>query len=73
MSNIEDRITALRKQKGWSQSDLAKAIEASRHMIDKYVSNYNLPSIEAAFILADVFDESVVYLTRDSKTRKAYS
>ena len=28
--NIGDRITALRKQKGWSQSDLAKAMEASK-------------------------------------------
>jgi len=60
--NIGDRITALRKQKGWSQSDLAKAIEASRDMIGKYERNDNLPSIEVAFKLADIFYVSVDYL-----------
>ena len=60
--NNRDRITALRKQKGWSQSDLAKAIEASSDMIGKYERNDNLPSIEVAFKLADIFDVSVDYL-----------
>ncbi len=60
--NIGDRITALRKQKRWSQSDLAKAIEASRDMIGKYERNDNLPSAEVAFKLADIFDISVDYL-----------
>ena len=60
--NIGDQITALRKQKGWSQSDLAKAIEASRYMIGKYERNDNLPSVEVAFKLADIFDVSVDYL-----------
>ncbi|MEW7278194.1 helix-turn-helix transcriptional regulator [Aquimarina sp. 2201CG1-2-11] len=60
--NIGDRITTLRKQKGWSQSDLAKEIEASRDMIGKYERNDNLPSVEVAFKLADIFEVSVDYL-----------
>ena len=60
--NIGERITALRKQKGWSQTDLAKTIEASRDMIGKYERNDNLPSIEVAFKLADIFGISVDYL-----------
>ena len=60
--NIGDRVTALRKQKGWSQSDLAKAIEASRDIIGKYERNDNLPSVEVAFKLADIFEVSVDYL-----------
>lgn len=60
--NIGERITQLRKQKGWSQNDLAKAIEASRDMIGKYERNDNLPSVEVAFKLADIFEVSVDYL-----------
>ena len=60
--NIGERITSLRKQKGWSQIDLAKAIEASRDMIGKYERNDNLPSVEVAFKLADTFGVSVDYL-----------
>lgn len=60
--NIGERIIALRKKKSWSQSDLAKAIEASRDMIGKYERNDNLPSIEVAFKLANAFDVSVDYL-----------
>lgn len=60
--NIGERVIQLRKAKKWSQEDLAKAIEASRDMIGKYERNDNLPSIEVAFKLADVFDVSVDYL-----------
>ena len=60
--NIGERIITLRKKKGWSQTDLAQAIEASRDMIGKYERNDNLPSIEVAFKLADIFDVSVDYL-----------
>jgi len=62
MLNIGERIIALRKKKGWSQTDLAQAIDASRDMIGKYERNDNLPSIEVAFKLAEVFDVSVDYL-----------
>lgn len=65
--NIGNRIIALRKQKGWSQTELAKAIKASRDMIGKYERNDNLPSIEVAFKLADVFDVSVDYLLGKGK------
>ncbi|OEK08204.1 transcriptional regulator [Flavivirga aquatica] len=65
--NIGNRIIELRKQKGWSQTDLAKAIEASRDMIGKYERNDNLPSIEVAFKLADVFDISVDFLLGKGK------
>jgi len=39
MIKIGDRITQLRKQKGWSQTQLAKTIEASREAIGKYERN----------------------------------
>ena len=48
MLKIGDKITQLRKSKDWSQTDLAKAIEASREAIGKYERNEVVPSVEVA-------------------------
>ena len=39
MLKIGDKIAQLRKSKNWSQTDLAKVIEASREAIGKYERN----------------------------------
>lgn len=44
--NIGSKISTLRKEKNWSQGDLAQKIDASREIIGKYERNENLPSIE---------------------------
>lgn len=67
MLNIGDRITELRKAKNWSQTDLAKAIEASRDIIGKYERNENSPSIEMALKIAKIFDVPVDYLLGEGK------
>jgi transcriptional regulator with XRE-family HTH domain len=60
--NIGSKISALRKEKGWSQNDLAQKIEASREIIGKYERNENLPSIEMVSKIAKVFDVTVDFL-----------
>jgi len=67
MLNIGDRIAELRKAKSWSQTDLAKAIEASRDIIGKYERNENSPSIEMALKIAKVFDVPVDFLLGEGK------
>lgn len=46
-------IAELRKQKNWSQSDLAKESQISRVMIGKYERDEASPSIDAAKKIAD--------------------
>jgi transcriptional regulator with XRE-family HTH domain len=70
MLNIGSKITELRKQKKWSQSDLAKAVNASRDIIGKYERNQNAPSIEMAQKIADVFGITVDYLLGKSAFAK---
>ena len=65
MSKIGNKITELRKQKGWSQSELAKQIGASREAIGKYERNEAVPSVETAKNISDVFDVSLDYLVGD--------
>jgi len=62
MLNIGKKISELRKEKGWSQSDLAKAVDASRDIIGKYERGEHSPSIEMATKLAEVLEVTVDYL-----------
>ena len=62
MLDIGKRLSELRKAKNWSQSDLAKAVDASRDIIGKYERSENAPSIEMAMKLAEALDVTVDYL-----------
>jgi transcriptional regulator with XRE-family HTH domain len=55
-------ITELRKQKNWSQTDLATKSGLSRVMIGKYERGEASPSIDAAKKMADAFEVSLDYL-----------
>ncbi|MBI3141715.1 MAG: helix-turn-helix transcriptional regulator [Bacteroidetes bacterium] len=60
--NLGSKITELRKQKGWSQSELAQKLEVSREIVGRYERNDAVPSIEIAKRMADVFEVSLDYL-----------
>lgn len=60
--NISKRIGDIRKEKDWSQTDLANESGVSREMIGKYERGEAVPSIEAAKKIADAFGVSLDYL-----------
>ena len=62
MLNIASKITQLRKEKGWSQGELATRIGASREIIGKYERNENSPSIEMTLKIARAFGVTVDFL-----------
>ena len=62
MLNIASKISTLRKEKKWSQSELAKQIDASREIIGKYERGENLPSIEMTLKIAQAFGVTVDFL-----------
>jgi transcriptional regulator with XRE-family HTH domain len=65
--NIGLKITALRKQKAWSQTDLAKKIDVSRAIIGRYERNEAAPSIDVAKRMADAFEVSLDYLVGEGQ------
>jgi len=65
--NIGLKITELRKQKGWSQTDLAKKIDVSRVIIGRYERNEAAPSIDVAKRMADAFEVSLDYLVGEGQ------
>jgi len=61
--NFGNRVEELRKQKGWSQNELAKRAEISREMIiGRYKRDESTPSINIAKRLADILEVSLDYL-----------
>jgi len=60
--DLGSKITELRKQKGWSQSELARHIEVSREIVGRYERNEAVPSIEVAKRLAEAFEVSLDYM-----------
>ncbi|MCK6618237.1 MAG: helix-turn-helix domain-containing protein [Cyclobacteriaceae bacterium] len=56
----------LRKEKDWSQTDLANESGVSREMIGKYERGEASPSIEAAKKIADTFEVPLDYLVGSS-------
>jgi len=60
--NIGGKISLLRKEKNWSQGDLAQQIDASREIIGKYERNENLPCIEMTLKMAKAFGVTVDFL-----------
>ena len=68
MNGISDKITLLRKQRGFSQTDLAKLVGCSREIISKYEKNSVIPSVDIANKIAEVFEVSLDYLVGNSDT-----
>ncbi len=59
---IGDIISKLRKEKGWTQSELAQKLQVSDKAISKWESNRGDPSIEFFPRLAELFGVSIDYL-----------
>ena len=64
--NFGKRILELRKEKGWSQPEIAKKIETSGPIIGRYERGEITPSIEVAQKFANVFGVTLDYLVSDN-------
>ncbi len=62
MLNIGNKISLLRKEKGWSQGKLAGQIGATREIIGKYARNENTPSLEITLKMSRVFGVTIGFL-----------
>ena len=63
---IGDKILALRKERGWSQQQLAKKIGTSGPIVGRYERGEMTPSVEVAKKLADTFGITLDYLVDDA-------
>ena len=59
---IGDVISKLRKEKGWTQNELAEKLQVSDKAISKWESNKGDPSREFLPMLAELFGVTLDYL-----------
>lgn len=62
---LAEKIIKLRKQKGWSQEDLALHMGVSRQSVSKWESMSSLPDLDKVIKLSDLFGVSTDYLLKD--------
>ncbi len=67
---INKILIELRKEKGWSQSDLASKTGVSQVMVGKYERGDAIPSFEVAKKIADAFEVSLDYLVGEGQNAK---
>lgn len=56
------RLKELRKQKGWTQKELANQLDIRYSHLNKYENGMHVPPLEKLTQLADIFDVSLDYL-----------
>lgn len=66
-----EKLIVLRKQKGWSQEELAEKLDVSRQAISKWESGQSLPESERIVQLAQLFGVTTDYLLIDGQTEES--
>lgn len=64
---IDKQITLLRKERNWSQAELASKTDVSQVMVGKYERGDATPSIEVAKKMADAFGVSLDFLVGEGQ------
>lgn len=60
-----DKIIQLRKQRGWSQEELAEQLDVSRQSVSKWEGGLSLPDLNKILQLSSLFSVSTDYLLKD--------
>lgn len=64
-----DRLTALRRERGFSQEQLADMLGVTRQSVSKWEAGSTMPELEKLVALADEFGTGVDYLVRENMPR----
>ena len=60
-----DKLIKLRRQRGWSQEELAEIMNVTRQSVSKWESMQSLPDIDRILQLSKLFEVSTDYLLKD--------
>lgn len=68
---FSEKISALRKQKGWSQEELAEKLMVTRQAVSKWESAQSMPDLDKLLQLSEALDVSTDYLLKDEQMQSA--
>lgn len=63
---VADKIAGLRKEKGWSQEQLAEQMGVSRQAVSKWESGQALPDLDKILALSQLFGVTTDYLLKEA-------
>lgn len=66
--DLAEKISTLRKQRGWSQEDLAEQMDISRQSVSKWESRMSVPDLDKIVKLSVIFGVTTDYLLKDEET-----
>lgn len=64
--NFGEKLYTLRKERGFSQEELAEKVNSSRQAISKWENNQGFPETEKLLMLGNIFEVSIDYLLKES-------
>lgn len=64
--DFSEKITMLRKQKGWSQEELAMQMDISRQSVSKWESRMSVPDLDKVVKLSEIFGVTTDYLLKEN-------
>lgn len=73
MATFEERLAALRKEKGVSQAELGEVLGVTRWSVLNYEAGKNRPDYDGLMVLADYFNVSLDYLVGRTDRRESSS
>ena len=62
---LSDKIARLRRDKGWSQEELAERLDVSRQSVSKWESGVSQPDVDRVLAMSRLFGVSTDYLLKD--------
>ena len=65
--NISEKIQILRRDREWSQDELAEKLDVSRQSVSKWESGKAVPDSEKILAMAKLFDVSTDFLLKDEQ------
>ena len=68
---FSEKISALRKQKGWSQEELAEKLMVTRQAVSKWESAQSMPDLDKLVHLSEALGVSTDYLLKDEQAQSA--
>jgi len=70
---MESRVRVLRRQRGWSQQDLAERLEVSRQSVNAIETGKYDPSLPLAFRIAELFEAPIeeIFVSPSRRSSKA--
>lgn len=67
---LSEKIMDLRKQRGWSQEELASRLDVSRQSVSKWESAASVPDLDKIIRISEIFGVSTDFLLKDENEQK---